>query len=124
MCSSPRGKALVINNQQFCDPELYPFRLGADVDSESLDQLFTQLGFEVIRYENLRRSETMKILIDFADTVGNKENPCDMLIGETRTIIPFGVLNYLKAPVLLQSVSSATARLRARLSPPTALTST
>jgi len=80
MCSRPRGKALVINNQQFCDPELYPFRLGADVDSESLDQLFTQLGFEVIRYDNLRRSETMRILIDFADTVGNKENPCDMLI--------------------------------------------
>ena len=82
MCSNPRGKALIINNQKFTEPDIYPFRLGADVDSESLDQLFTQLGFQVVRYQNLRRVETMKILIDFADTVGDKDNPCDMLIGE------------------------------------------
>ena len=89
MCSNPRGKALIINNQEFSDPDFYPFRLGADVDSESLDQLFTQLGFQVIRYDNLRRIEIMRTLIDFSDTVGDKDNPCDMLIGETFVICRF-----------------------------------
>lgn len=80
MCSNPRGKALIINNQKFSDPDVYPFRLGANVDTDNLQQLFTQLGFQVIKYANLKRSDTMKILIDFADTVGSKGEPCDMLI--------------------------------------------
>ena len=87
MCSNPRGKALIINNQTFRDPDVYAFRLGARVDTENLDQLFTQLGFEVIKYENLKRSETIKILIDFADTVSSREQPCDMLIGGNSTFI-------------------------------------
>ena len=82
MCSKPRGKAIIINNQKFDDPDTYPFRLGANVDSENLEQLFTGLSFEVIKHENLRRIDTMKIMIDLADTVGNKDSPCDMLIGE------------------------------------------
>ena len=81
MCSVPRGKAIIINNQKFDDPETFPFRLGANVDTDNLEQLFSQLSFEVIKYENLRRNETMKIMIDLADTVGCKESPCDMLIG-------------------------------------------
>ena len=82
MCSVPRGKAIIINNQKFDDPETFPFRLGASVDSENLEQLFSQLSFEVIKYENLRRNDTMKIMIDLADTVGGKDSPCDMLIGQ------------------------------------------
>ena len=82
MCSKPRGKAIIINNQKFDDPETFPFRLGASVDSENLEQLFSQLSFEVIKYENLRRNDTMKIMIDLADTVGGKDRPCDMLIGQ------------------------------------------
>ena len=82
MCSKPRGKAIIINNQKFDDPETYPFRLGAKVDSENLEQLFSQLGFEVIKFENLRRNDTMKIMIDLADTVGGTDSPCDMLIGK------------------------------------------
>ena len=85
MCSNPRGKALIINNQKFSDPDVYPFRLGANVDTDNLQQLFTQLGFQVIKYANLKRSDTMKILIDFADTVGSKGEPCDMLIGQNCT---------------------------------------
>ena len=81
MCSVPRGKAIIINNQKFDDPETFPFRLGANVDTDNLEKLFSQLSFEVIKYENLRRNETMKIMIDLADTVGCKESPCDMLIG-------------------------------------------
>ena len=87
MCSNPRGKALIINNQKFSDPDVYPFRLGANVDTDNLQQLFTQLGFQVIKYANLKRSETMKILIDFADTVGSKGEPCDMLIGQNCTFV-------------------------------------
>ena len=81
MCSKPRGKAIIINNQNFDDPDTYPFRLGANVDSENLEQLFSELSFEVIKYENLRRNETMKIMIDLADTVGCTDSPFDMLIG-------------------------------------------
>ena len=89
MCSVPRGKAVIINNQKFDDPETFPFRLGANVDTENLEQLFSQLSFEVIKYENLRRNETMKIMIDLADTVGCKESPCDMLIGECSVLTMF-----------------------------------
>ena len=81
MCSVPRGKAIIINNQKFDDPDTFPFRLGADVDTDNLEQLFSQLSFDVIKYENLRRNETMKIMIDLADTVGCTDSPFDMLIG-------------------------------------------
>ena len=78
MCSVPRGKAIIINNQKFDDPLTYPFRRGANTDTENLAKLFSQLSFEVIRYENLRRIEMMKIIVDLSETV----SPCDMMIGE------------------------------------------
>ena len=47
MCSRPRGQAVIINNQKFDDEVTYPFRQGADVDADNLDNLFTQLDFKV-----------------------------------------------------------------------------
>ena len=47
MCSRPRGQAIIINNQKFDDEVTYPFRQGADVDADNLDNLFTQLDFKV-----------------------------------------------------------------------------
>lgn len=47
MSSRPRGQAIIINNQKFDDEVTYPFRQGADVDADNLDNLFTQLDFKV-----------------------------------------------------------------------------
>jgi len=70
MYSCPRGNVLIINNQAFDYPDIYSFREGAEVDAENLDNLFTQLGFNVTKYKNLRRNETLKKLIEFSDFVG------------------------------------------------------
>jgi len=78
MQSKPRGYALIINNQDFDIPETYPFRKGAHVDSENLDNLFSQLGFEVLRYKNLKRNETLKKLIEFSELPG--QETADMMI--------------------------------------------
>ena len=45
--SKQKGVAVIINNQEFTDKELYPFRTGADVDANNLEKLFLQLGFKV-----------------------------------------------------------------------------
>ena len=47
MISSPRGEALIINNQKFSFPHMYPHRQGAGVDADNLETLFTQLDFHV-----------------------------------------------------------------------------
>ena len=48
MNHKPRGHAVIINNQEFAMPELYPFREGADVDADNLEKLFSQLDFQVL----------------------------------------------------------------------------
>ena len=133
MSSSPRGLALIINNIEFTSPEIYPFRWeknifwggkiskpmfswrkGAEVDSENLAELFTQLGFKVDfpqrpfirsfnsegysptdwmgpnfwflsrsylrhfvkkveKHLNLGRTETFRVLIDFAARTEHKD---------------------------------------------------
>ena len=47
LISSPRGEALIINNQEFSFPHMYPHRQGAGVDADNLETLFTQLDFRV-----------------------------------------------------------------------------
>ncbi|MEE6486975.1 hypothetical protein FKM82_014747 [Ascaphus truei] len=56
MHSRPRGVALVISNIYFSAPEL-DFRSGGDVDSVSLKQLFSQLGYRVVVQDNLTARE-------------------------------------------------------------------
>ena len=50
MFAQPRGNVLIINNQEFRWPDIFPHRVGAHVDSDNLEQLFTQLGFTVTRF--------------------------------------------------------------------------
>jgi len=78
MSSSPRGLALIINNIEFTPPELFSFRKGAEVDSENLAELFTQLGFKVETHLNLGRNDTFRVLIDFAARSEHKD--ADMAI--------------------------------------------
>jgi hypothetical protein len=78
MSSSPRGQVLIINNQEFDNPDIYRFRKGAHVDAENLEKLFTQLGFNVMSYKNMKRNETLKKLIEFSDIAGDKSG--DMMV--------------------------------------------
>ena len=70
MHSSPKGYALIINNQDFTDPDTYPRRNGAEADTKNLKQLFTQLGFDVCSYENLKRKEMLRTLDDASEVAG------------------------------------------------------
>ena len=78
MTSKPRGKALIINNQEFTMPDMFPFREGADVDADNLENLFSQLGFSVSKHSNMKRIDMMRLLIDFGESLNN--DPGDMLI--------------------------------------------
>ena len=78
MTSKPRGKALIINNQEFTMPDMFPFREGADVDADNLENLFSQLGFSVSKHSNMKRIDMMRLLIDFSESLNN--DPGDMLI--------------------------------------------
>ena len=78
MLSRPRGYALIINNQEFDDPDMFPNRMGAHVDGENLEILFTELGFRVMSYKNMKRNATLKKLIEFSELAGRNE--ADMMI--------------------------------------------
>ena len=78
MYSCPRGHVLIINNQEFDNPELYPDRKGAHVDGENLEKLFKGLGFVVNSHKNLKRNETLKTLINFADLTEHEK--ADMVV--------------------------------------------
>ncbi|KAM4637109.1 caspase-2 isoform 2-T2 [Discoglossus pictus] len=65
MYSRPRGLALIISNVQFSTPEL-DFRSGGDVDTASLNHLFTQLGYDVIVRNNLTAQDMLSELEKFS----------------------------------------------------------
>jgi len=46
MCRNPRGMALIIDNETFVN-DILPKREGSRMDSNNLEDLFTQLGFKV-----------------------------------------------------------------------------
>ena len=90
--SSTRGSALIINNQDFDDVDMFPHREGANVEATNLENLLTQLGFNVITYKNMDRIQITKKMIEFSETAGSKA--VDMMLvfilsygGENGTII-------------------------------------
>ena len=53
MSSQPRGKVLIIDNEDFENDDVLPKRHGSKNDSEKLEILFkNHLGFEVDRKQN------------------------------------------------------------------------
>jgi len=46
MTSNPRGHVYIIDNEDF-DNDVFRKRKGSHVDSENLNDLFSQLGFKV-----------------------------------------------------------------------------
>ena len=65
MESKPRGLALIINNDQF-DNEVLSTRTGSMVDSNNLDELFLQLGFEVTLRRNLSYTDMIMEIQKFS----------------------------------------------------------
>jgi hypothetical protein len=77
MTSSPRGLALLIDNEDF---DTLPPRRGSHVDSACLTRLFQQLGFWVVLRRNLGRVSLEFELVSFAtDTM---HHSLDMAIGK------------------------------------------
>jgi hypothetical protein len=77
MMSSPRGLALLIDNEDF---STLPPRRGSHVDSACLTRLFQQLGFWVVLRRNLGRVSLEFELVSFAtDTM---HHSLDMAIGK------------------------------------------
>jgi len=88
MTSSPRGFALIIDNEEY---DTLPPRRGSHVDSQCLTQLFRQLGFWVVVKRNLGRASLEYELTSFA--TDNFHVNVDMAVvcilshGENGTII-------------------------------------
>jgi len=65
MESKPRGLALIINNDHF-DNDVLSTRTGSQVDSNNLDELFLQLGFEVTLRRNLSYTDMIMEIQKFS----------------------------------------------------------
>jgi hypothetical protein len=49
MIKKVHGRALIINNKMFLNPDEFGTRDGSEIDAENLETLLHQLGFMVIR---------------------------------------------------------------------------
>lgn len=61
-----RGLALVVNNENFSDPQLYSPRRGSKKDVENIRSLLSQMGFSVITKQDLSRKEMLQTFLDFS----------------------------------------------------------
>ena len=61
-----RGLALVVNNENFSDPQLYSTRRGSKRDVENITSLLSQMGFSVITMQDLSRKEMLQAFLDFS----------------------------------------------------------
>ena len=71
MCSSPRGQALIINNESFDEIRVGDgkrHRKGSKVDGNNLQQLFHELGFNVDLQRNLTRNQMENSINNFANS--------------------------------------------------------
>ena len=91
MVATPRGLALIINNETFACPSFYTQRYvilyiyiyiryitflpryGSAADTACLESLFQQLGFSVTVAQNLTRNETLIKIIEFSDSIEHSE---------------------------------------------------
>ena len=65
MIAIPRGITLIVNNKIFAS-EAHPPRHGSEKDVDQIEALFTKLGFELRKRENLSRLQLLKELDDVA----------------------------------------------------------
>lgn len=71
MFSSPRGHALIINNEHFDErtsDDGNNYRKGSDIDGNNLEELFKKLGFVVEVRRNMTRNEMALAVRDFSES--------------------------------------------------------
>ena len=76
MSEIPRGKAFIINNENFLpasEMQGSP-RLGTNIDALSLQELFTRLKFETTIYDNATKAEIFNIFHYYATMDHSKYN--------------------------------------------------
>ncbi|XP_044731660.1 caspase Dronc-like [Chrysoperla carnea] len=114
---SKRGVVLVVNNIEFENNE-HEKRFGADVDAKNLKELFTQMGFEWIYWENLTRKDMRLKLREFtndSNTLLSEVDSCFVIVmshgGEDRSpeeTIFWTHDNYkIKASEIIESFSNS-----------------
>lgn len=59
MTSRPRGYCVIINNQKFTG---LPFRTGSRADADRLSDVFSQLYFDILRYDNVTSLQMIELL--------------------------------------------------------------
>uniref|UniRef100_A0A1Y1JWU1 Caspase family p20 domain-containing protein n=1 Tax=Photinus pyralis TaxID=7054 RepID=A0A1Y1JWU1_PHOPY len=69
--SKHRGKLLLINNVKFINDRHE--REGAELDDANLTKLFQEIGFEVIRHQNLTKTDMEKKIKTFRDSTSLKK---------------------------------------------------
>ena len=89
MNSKPRGHVLIINNEEYAENAEDSIKhLGHNNDSKNLDDLFSQLGFQV---HMISETQFLKILLLirvgqkhlFGARVGSKFSPCPLFFGSS-----------------------------------------
>ena len=72
MCSSSRGRAVIISNENFADQ--IPDRDGSAIDLRNLSELFTQLGFETFTHTDRTAPVSIIVLIFFKQITSHEVN--------------------------------------------------
>ncbi len=57
-----RGKCIILNHEDFSVPYEYKKRVGTNVDCQSLEQTFSNLGFDLEIHKDLNYDEIMALL--------------------------------------------------------------
>ncbi|RWS22724.1 cell death protein 3-like protein [Leptotrombidium deliense] len=65
MKSNPRGYCIMLNNYEFL-PEYVVTRHGSLSEAEYLSRIFTQLGYEVIPFENLSAEKMLHVFVEIS----------------------------------------------------------
>ena len=57
---------MVVNNENFSDPQVHPTRRGSSRDVENITSLLSQMGFSVLTKQDLSRKEMLQTFLDFS----------------------------------------------------------
>ena len=106
MHSSPRGNALIINNEYFDGTtagDEKKHRKGSEIDGNNLERLFSELGFNVDLQRNLTRNQMAKSIKNFANSKKHMKSDMGILaiLSHGSEGILYGVDN---APLYIENI--------------------
>ena len=62
-----RGNVIIVNFNEFPENPEYQTRVGSQKDMEDLKELFSQTGFEVFPFQDLRRTDFLMKILEFSE---------------------------------------------------------